>query len=252
MHITYEIAILSYTCASMAEFFAPGMEMFGEPIAEMYPELDLHALAMLDMPARIEAMHRAMEPRYNQAQEELAEKQAAYKAEWDEQEAAITQAFEAVFGIPLQHRFEDVHARVCLNPICPRYLAERTFDTFWLYSAKGSIANALHELTHFIWFDRWQSLFHDDPATYEQPHLTWIFSELAIDAVLTDPRLKRFVLHPKAAEEPAYPSFYALKVGEMPLIEMFRKLYGEETMEGFMRKGLALCKQYEDLLRTAV
>lgn len=252
MHVRYEIASLPYTCASMAEFFAPGMEMFGESIADLYPDLKGKALSQMDEAGRTCAIQTVIAPQYAEAGQALSEKETAYQAEWDALEMSITQAFEAVFGMPLQNRFDDVRARISLNPVCPRYLAERTFDTYWAYSARGSIANALHELTHFIWFDRWQAIFGDDPSTYEQLHLTWIFSELAIDAVLTDPRLKRFVSHPPAAERPAYPSFYELTAEGQPLIDTFRKLYSENTIEGFMLEGLKLCKQYEEILRTAV
>jgi hypothetical protein len=179
----------------------------------------------------------------------IDEKTKSYQTCWDEHAPAIESAFGEIFGVDTPALYNRMLARVNMNPIGPRFLEDQSFDIIYLYSYKGALYAAMHEITHFLWFDQWQQQFHDSPTLYEQPHLPWIFSELAIDAILSDERLNRYIYNERQAKMPAYPEFYEISTCDGPLTEIFRKLYRKGTITNFMREGYAICEDNHALFK---
>ena len=106
---------------------------------------------------------------------------------------------------------------------------------------------ALHEVVHFLWFDRWSALFRDDPAEYETPHLKWLLSEMAVKPILGEPRL--------AARNPYYPDncvyayFDTMTVEGRPILEDMEALYAAEGVDGLMEEGFRYCREHEEEIR---
>ena len=139
-------------------------------------------------------------------------------------------------------------ADITLNPICPRFLKERRFDVFYRNSPSGALGMALHEIVHFLWFDRWNALFHDDPAEYETPHLKWIFSEMCVRPILGEPRLAE--RNPYYPGECVYEYFYTMTVGGRPVLETMEELFAQRSMDQFMVDGYRYCQEHEaEILR---
>jgi len=109
---------------------------------------------------------------------------------------------------------------------------------------------AVHEIIHFFWFNLWHELFGDSPEFYEQPHLPWIVSELAIDAIFSDKRLNYLITNPEAAARPAsgYPMFYEITTPDGPITDIARKIYKANNIRGFMREIYELCEQNYDAI----
>lgn len=252
MRLTIEMAGYAYTCQSIGEFLGEGFPSFQETILHELPVLQGRDWTAMPQEARAQAVSEALLPAYEAILPELRQKVTDYQAYWDERNDAVAEAFAQAMGAETAHGYDDLRMRVSINPIAPRYLQERCFDCYWRYSPKGAMSVSLHEITHFIWFDLWQNLFHDDPATYENPHPAWILSEMAVDPILRDPRLRRFVAHPGVADAPAYPAFYTLAVDGVSVMDTIRRLYAENDLQGFMRAGLAYVTEHAETIIAAL
>ncbi len=244
MKLTYTVPDLTYSAKNIAEFLALSRSLQGDTFAGMgnavfalYPDIredEIRLLPQSDLEKycidRLRFEYEANRPKFMQ-------NAAAYQGIWEKYSSTIAHAFGEIFQVDTASHYNDMIARVTLCPICPRFLQDRSFDIFHQYSAEGSLYVALHEITHFLWFDTWGKLFDDPPEHYEQPHFPWIFSELAIDAILPHPRLNSIIFDNHQAKFPAYPEFYEIQIGERPLVSMFRDLYGRHTISGFMQEG---------------
>lgn len=250
MKVTFMPTDLAYSADHMTMFLTSPGASEGQTFAEMnsaildlYPQLDAEMLKKLPAEQVPPYLMDALREKYTEVKPEIEANAHVYQAAWDAKAEGIATGLSAIFAEDIAAGWNDVTGYINMNPICPRFLAEHSFGVTYLYSGKGAADVALHELVHFIWFSRWQSLYHDSPELYEQPCLPWVFSELAIDAILTDPRLNGFITHPAIAKEPAYPEFYEINTPDGSLIDVMRKLYASGGIEHFMRAGYQIVRK---------
>ncbi|MDU6976081.1 MAG: hypothetical protein E6370_17585, partial [Clostridiales bacterium] len=134
------------------------------------------------------------------------------------------------------------------NPVCPRYLENNTFDVFYLNSEKGALGLSIHEIIHFVWFHVWNNYFHDSYDEYELPHLKWILSEMVVEPIMRDERLR--AINPYFdGGGCVYPYFYTLKIENRPILDILYEMYQSMSMVEFMKKSYELCLEYEALIR---
>ena len=180
----------------------------------------------------------------------MMQKQAFYQAHWNAHEAEIQTAFSEIFSLDLTGQFDDMTANITLNPICPRYLSAHSFDVFFKNSPSGALGMALHEITHFLWFDVWAEVFDEDsPEQYETPHLPWIFSEMVVDPILKgDKRL--YALDPYSQNEgSAYECFYTMQIAGVPILQTLGEWYQSMSIREFMKTGFSFCQAHEAEIR---
>ncbi len=254
MKLKFIVADLPYSAGSMADFLHLSDTMTGEmykgmgsSILTLYPELDASDLKNLSQAQTANYIQEKLREKYEALLPQMSEKAQMYQTRWDDCEKEIERSLGDIFHIDMAACFNDMVGRVNMNPICPRFLEDSSFDIIYLYSDKGAVCVSLHEITHFVWFKVWQNLFHDSPEFYEQPHLPWILSELAIDAILTDVRLNKFIWNEQIAKQPAYPEFYEINTRRGKLIDVMREIYKNSSIEGFMQKGYDFCKENKGL-----
>ncbi|MFL0252461.1 hypothetical protein ACJDT4_18785 [Clostridium neuense] len=247
MKLKFEIASIEYTCKSISEFFGDGaMEEFQEYICEVYPSIILGEIKNLNSTEKENYIRNKIKEIYDKEEGILSEKVSEYQNGWDECGSEIINCFSEIFLYNTNNIMDEVKVRVGINPICPRHLDEGEFDTYYILNSKQNIANCIHEITHFIWFDCWKKVFQDYKSeTFEHPNVVWIFSEIAIDPILRDDKIKKFC----SLEKPAYECFYGIVIENKNMIEEMRKLYKNNSIENFMKKGIEYCNLHQDILK---
>ena len=212
-----------------------------------YPQVNRELMERLSGAERTAYLREVLSDVYCQLVPELTAKREAYQTHWEENHQAVEEALGDIFQMPLAGRFQNIRANITLNPICPRFLAERTFDLFYRNSPRGALGMSLHEIVHFIWFDRWSALFRDEQAEYEAPHLKWIFSEMAVKAILGDARLAE--RNPYYPDSCVYDYFYTMAVEKRPILETMEELFAERNIDRFMMEGYRYCREHETEIR---
>ena len=72
---------------------------------------------------------------------------------------------------------------------------------------------------------------------YESPSSVWMFSEIAVDMVFENNEFFKSIAI-KTGDKPAYNHFYNDKIGNVTIIDYFRKLFEKcKTMDEFIVKG---------------
>ena len=146
------------------------------PLYYFYPQLDKDYATNLPFPERKEYIERTMRAVYIDLEDTINDKIASYSRHWAVCKEQITSALSDAFGVDCASLFNDMRCNVSLNPIEPRFLKERCYDTFYLNSERGAIGGGIHEIVHFVWFYVWNRLFEDSYDEYERPSINWILS----------------------------------------------------------------------------
>ena len=215
-----------------------------------YEELDQTYAYSLPIEDRREYFRDKLQGIYQENEAFLEERLSSYQAHWDANREQINQAFSDAFGVDCSEKFNDMVCKLSLNPVCPRYLKEHSFDVFYLNSEKGAIGIALHELVHFVWFALWNELYKDSYEEYETPSLKWILSELVVEALLSDERLSSLdPYYPRENGGCIYPYFYTMEIEREPITDTILNMYQQYPIQDFMKESYEYCKKHEKEIR---
>ena len=247
MKLEYKNPTLEYSIESIMQFHdGTQSEYWTETLFYFYPQIDKTMFQNIEVDKRKEYLRDILSKVILTT--DLDKKITEYQTYWNANAFDIQKALEDAFEISLTDKLNDIVANITLNPICPRYLEDSSFDTFYLNSERGALGMALHEIIHFIWFFVWNSHFHDEKTEYETPHMKWIFSEMVVDPIMRyDKRLSS--INPYFENGCVYDYFYAMKIDGTPILETMLKLYEKNSMLAFMEKGYQYCLDHEEDIR---
>ncbi|MFR5865912.1 MAG: hypothetical protein ACLUFV_12650 [Acutalibacteraceae bacterium] len=198
----------------------------------------------LPRPARLEAIARELRSVYAAQEQTIHEKTRAYAAHWQRCKPQVTAALSDAFSLDAAGLFNDLRVCLSLNPIEPRCLREHRFDLFYLNSPQGAVGAALHEIIHFLHFYVWDGLFDDPPDACEAPALPWLLSEMVVEPIMRDERLRS--INPYFERENGgcvYPYFYDMTLDGRPLLDTLYEMYRTQPIDAFMRKATPFSKR---------
>lgn len=223
---------------------------WSEPLYRFYPKLDKAYAESLPFAERKNYIEQTMRSVYAQLEDTINDRVNQYARHWNACKAQITQALSEAFGIDCSRAFQDIRCNVSLNPIEPRFLRERCYDTFYLNSERGAIGEGIHEIIHFVWFHVWNRLFADSYDEYERPSLKWILSEMVVESIMKDERLSSINPYfPREQGGCIYPYFFDMVVEGVPILDTLDGMYRSQGIEDFMRSSYAYCWLHEAEIR---
>lgn len=226
---------------------------WSEPLYRFYPQLDKAYAISLPFSERNEYIERTMRAVYAESEDTINEKATLYIRHWNACKPQITAALSDAFGVDCANLFNDIRCNLSLNPIEPRFLKERCYDTFYLNSERGAIGGGIHEIIHFVWFHVWNRLFGDSYDEYERPSLKWILSEMVVESVMKDERLSSINPYfPRENGGCIYPYFFDMVVDGKPILDTLDAMYQSQSIEDFMRNSYAYCKEHEADVRAHI
>ena len=129
---------------------------------------------------------------------------------------------------------DSIECRVGLVCIFPRDLKNKYFIISNNISDDNFIRVCAHEILHFIWFEKWKSLFKNyNEEEFESPHLIWEYSEMVTDAILNSKEINEVI----KVKEKSYDYFYDIENGrimnELKKIFSSNKTIEEKIVEGY-------------------
>ena len=226
---------------------------WSEPLRYFYPQLNWNGLADLPAAEKRQYLTQMLAPVYAELQPELDAKAARYNAHFAAHQPQIEAALSDAFELDANALFNDLVGNITLNPICPRFLRQRTFDLFYKSSEAGALGLSLHEVVHYFWFWVWHRHFGDSYEEYESPSLQWILSEMVVEALMSDPRLSSLnPYYPRENGGCVYPYFQTMQVEGAPVLQTLAALYKEHSITDFMEASYALCRRNEAEIRRQI
>ena len=251
MNIEFANPGVDYMIGQIMEFQAEDETAFwSEPLYHFYPQLNKAYAMSLPFPEKKRYIECTLRSVYSELEGTINEKVDLYARHWIACRAQITAALSEAFGVDCETLFNDLRCNVSMNPISPRFLEERCFDTFYLNSERGAIGVGIHEIIHFVWFYVWNRLFGDRYEEYERPSLKWILSEMIVESVMRDERLSSINPYfPREQGGCVYPYFFDMRIEGKLVLDTLDAMYRSQSMEDFMQNSYAYCKKHEAAIR---
>lgn len=151
-----------------------------------------------------------------------------YQHNWNEINNEVMKELAKKLNINWPTAFPNVQARVGVLNSCPRYINQRTFDIKCTDDLNEMRMIVIHELCHFLFFEKWQQLFNDyDESHYNYPHIIWYLSEAIIDPLLNNEIFKSFT----KIEIKSYNIFYKTMIDNESVIDHLRSIIFQKPID---------------------
>jgi len=166
-----------------------------------------------------------------------------FQKEWDKDGGKLLAALAEVTEKKWPKDCKEMKAWVSLNPICPRFLDERAFDVYWRKSPGEMKETCLHEILHFIWFEKWKEVFPIPiQRGFEAPHLVWKLSEMVPWTVLNDERIQKIFRHTPSV----YEEWKFKQIEGKPLLEHIQGIYNQrKSFADFIKLSWKFVQKHE-------
>ena len=173
-------------------------------------------------------------------------KRKIFQKSWDKINDNSLRALSEINEIDWSNADRFITAYVTLNPICPRYIKDRSFDLFYKFNIKQMRTVSLHELLHFIYFKKWKQVFPKTPEReFEGPSLVWELSEMVPAAILSDKRIQIIHKH----EPTVYDEYKKLEIRNKPILDYLQEFYDDrDDFEDFLRTSWDFVKKIKGRL----
>lgn len=168
-----------------------------------------------------------------------------YEKNWKKIERRFFSDLSEILSTKLLEK--KITARMSINPICPRYIAEWSFNIFYKFNEKKANEIVMHESCHFLYFKKWKEMFPDaKEKTFDFPHIIWLLSELAAPIILNDQKIQKY-LKLKAG---FYEDHEKVKIGGKNAPNFFTEIYKKSpNFEDFIRVAYPEIKRHKALFK---
>ena len=205
--------------------------------------IDISALYGKTQDERRKIVLDTISPQYDAKLGEMKSKIKPFQKIWNGNEKIINDEFIRIFGSNAQTRI--CKAKIALGRPEPRFYSDWSFLVSSEKLPALALDNCIHEITHFLWFDKFKLVFPNwKPSDFCAPSVPWLLSEIAVDPIVKSGKFKNLT-----REKCAYEYFYDETIQGRNLIECFRELYAENSPDDFMRKGLEILKKEKELTK---
>ena len=141
-----------------------------------------------------------------------------------------------------------ISAKITLNPICPRYLEDYSFDIHFAFPNILMKRITLHEISHFIFFKKFKEIYPKiNPKRFEYPNIVWNLSEIVPLMILGDKRIQEIIEH----EPSIYNVYKKLKINEKNILEILQNFYNKrKNFTDFIKTSYNFMKKHEKEIKT--
>ncbi len=248
--VEFSVAPLDKTFRLIHRFLNPaeGDWDWSNTIYRNYPELKNKLQNIRDTKKREKIEYCFFTEVFKKERVELEKRAKIFQREWNKINDSVMLVLSEVVEQKWPEKDKKIFARVSLNPICPRYIKQRTFDVFFRMKPKHMKSVAIHEILHFIYFEKWKKVF---PKTkekeFDKPHLVWHLSEMVPRIILNDKRVQN-VFEYKFSSYKKYENF---KLNGKPLLSYLQDFYdNRKNFADFLKRSWKFVKKYEDEIKS--
>lgn len=248
--VQFRVASLEKTFPLIHSFLNPNKNEpnWSDAIYGHYPELKNKLQGIKNKKARRIAEYKYLESIFIKEKHKLEKSRESFQCQWDKINNEIMLALSEVIEQNWPEKDKRIIARVTLNPIYPRFPKERMFDIFYKQKAEYMKSVAIHEIFHFLYFEKWKDIF---PKTkereFDSPYLVWQLSEMAPGIVLNDPKIQKVFEY----KFRSYKEYENLEINGRSIMSYLKNFYDDKKdFEDFLKKSWKFVKEYKKEINT--
>ncbi len=245
--IKFELADIESTVRMINRFVVTASTGtgWGKIILKEYPELN-NLIEKSEKEKKEEIINFFLSNKFRELKPKLEEARENFQASWDKNNSDFMKALAEINEIEWPEEYSVIMARITLNPICPRYLKQRMFDVYYKFSVNKMREIALHEISHFIFFEKWKSIFPNyDERDFESPQLIWKLSEMMPFVVLGHEKIQKIFKH----EPNIYKKWHETKINKVCILECLKRIYDSSSnFEDFVKKAYLFVTEHKSAI----
>ncbi|MDF2538434.1 MAG: hypothetical protein K0S76_1455 [Herbinix sp.] len=140
-----------------------------------------------------------------------------------------------LFELKWDDRESEIVCFLGCCPVFPRNVITKEYYVNHNTVDDKLIKASIHELNHFVLFEKWKSMHGYDRATEPiHPEPLWFLEEIAIDPTLNEELMQKVAPYPQTA----YQQFYEQTIDGMSVMDQIKKIYIiRENMADFLDKA---------------
>jgi len=212
-------------------------------IYKNYPALKSKLQNVKDKKKRKEIEYRFFTEVFKKERIELEKRAKIFQREWNKINDKVMLTLSKIVEQEWPNKDKKIFARISLNPICPRYIKQRTFDLFYKQKPKYMKSVAIHEILHFIYFEKWKNVFpKTEEKEFDVPYLVWQLSEMVPEIILNDKRVQNIFKY----KFDSYKEYKNFKLNGKPLLSYLQDFYdNRKDFADFLKKSWKFVKKHE-------
>lgn len=162
---------------------------------------------------------------------------------WNEVNDQVMKSLEKKLDIKWDCK--SITCQIGLLPVCPRDIVKRTFFINHGCDKNKIMGIAIHEICHFIYFQKWIEIFPDyKEEEFKFPHIAWYLSEAMIDPLINNSMFKKYT-----DSLLSYPMFYKIFIDGKSIIDILRDYVKNYPIHEAIKKGYELFLEYQDKIK---
>ena len=194
----------------------------------IYKEISNIDFSKKDMNEISYILQKRLKNSWNKQMTNYEEKVNDFQNNWNSINDEVMNDLSSRLNIKWTKDCSTIEARVGHLYYCPRDIKERVFTVRITDDIDNMRAVAIHEICHFLYFEKWKQLFNDyNEKHYNIPHIIWYLSEAIIDPLLNNETFTKYT----NIEIPSYQQFYETKINNESIIDRLRKIMKDNSIE---------------------
>lgn len=179
---------------------------------------------------------------YIKNKERIISETERYNNLWAEYNDKYFEMLSKFLGVTFPQEIKEIDAFVGLLPVFPRNLDSFSFSISADVDEWILIETAAHETLHFLWFEKWKSMYPETPRqNFDPPYIEWKYSEMVTDPILNNKPFNELF----DFTEKGYDSFYELYDDGELVMDKLRSIYStNDSIEHKIEKGFAYITNY--------
>lgn len=183
---------------------------------------------------------------WNKDMKNAEQKIKEIQADWDLINDSVMLDLSKRLNIAWPEDALTIQARVGIMYFCPRYISQRTYDTSILLDTNNMREVAIHEITHFLYFEKWKELYNDhDEEHYNHPNIAWYLSEAIIEPLLNTDTFRKYTNQ----EIYSNSDMYEIEVDGKNIVHTLKEIVHNNSIEDGIRVGYDYFLQHEKVIK---
>ena len=152
-----------------------------------------------------------------------------------------------LFEVDWPKEYEYITCYLGLYAVFPRDVITKEYWIHYKTSEETVIRASLHEINHFILFEKWKSM-HGYQKTEQPiyPDVLWFLEEMAVDPALNTDEILSIAPY----KQKAYDCFYENTINDIPIEEYIISIFRErKSMEDFLNRSYKFIQDNYDKIR---
>ena len=242
--VKFIIAPLNETRNIIYRYLTEGyLQSWRDMIYREYPKLKEKLKNIMNNKIRKKVIYEFFEEPFKNKKPLLEKKTKDFQSEWNKINDDIMKALSEIVETDWPKKDKEFIARVTLNYICTCNIKKRIFDVFYKQSFQEMKETCIHEISHFIYYEKWKQIF---PKTkekeFEPPHLVWHLLEMVPGIILNDKKIQRIFKN----KFESYEEYRKLKINGRPILSYIQKFYDKrKNFEDFLKKSYEFIQKHE-------